>query len=244
MVFSTRGIVLKSIKYGETSLIVSIFTEMFGIQSYLLNGIRKSGKLSSNIAMFQASSLLDLNVYHYELKNLQRIKEYKWSYLYSNILTDIIKNAVAMYMVELLQKCLKQPEPNLDLFEFCEDAFIYLDKSDSSITANFPLYFSIHLAHFFGFRLNDNYSKNYNILDLQEGAFTNINPTHGNILDGKHSFAVSQILKAQHPNELNEIKMNREARKEILNSFQYYYGYHVQDFGSMKSMPIIQAILS
>ena len=117
MIYKTKGIVLRTIKYGETSIVVNIFTELFGIQSYLVNGVRSSGKtLKANF--FQPTSILEMEVYHNELKNLQRIKEFKWGYLYKNILNDVTRNLVALYMIELLQKCLKQPENNIDLFQF------------------------------------------------------------------------------------------------------------------------------
>lgn len=244
MIFPTRGIVLKTIKYGETSVIANIFTELFGIQSYLVNGIRTTGKASTSNALLQPSSLLDLNVYHYELKNLQRIKDFKWSYLYLHILSDVTKNAIAMYMIELLHKCLKQPENNPDLFQFCEDSLIHLDQANSFITANFALYFCIHLAHFFGFRLRDNYNEQVTLLDLQEGTFTSQPPSHGYMLEGVNSFAVSQILKAQRPGDLEEIKLNKTIRNEVLTCMQYYYNFHIQDFGYMKTLPIIQTILS
>src|SRR5258706_10351535 len=147
----TKGIVLRTVKYGETSMIVSIFTELFGIQSYLVNGVRTSTKKGSGKAnLFQPSAILDLIVYHNELRNLQRIKEFRWSYLYQHIFSDIKKNAVALFMVELLTKCLKQPEANEDLFQFAEDAFLHLDESNEMVTANFPLFFALHLAVFFG----------------------------------------------------------------------------------------------
>src|SRR4029078_10823740 len=102
--------------YGDTSLIVSIFTELFGLQSYLVNGVRASTKKGiGKAAVFQPSAILDMVVYHSELKQLQRIKEYRWEYLYKHILSDVRKNAVALYMVELLTKCLKQPERHPDL---------------------------------------------------------------------------------------------------------------------------------
>src|ERR1035437_5213843 len=154
-IHQTKGIVLRTVKYGETSVIVSVFTELFGVQSYLVNGIRTSGKSSSKVALFQPAAILDLEVYHNELKNIQRIKEYKWAYLYKHVLTDVTENAVAMYMVELLQKSMKQPEKNPDLFHYCEDSFVQLDGAEAAVIANFPIYFCLHLAHFFGFRLQD-----------------------------------------------------------------------------------------
>jgi DNA repair protein RecO (recombination protein O) len=88
----TKGIVLRAVKYGETSLIVTIFTELFGLQSYLVNGVRTSSKKGSGKAnLFQPTAILDLVVYHNELKHLNRIKEFKWSYLYKNIFSDVPK---------------------------------------------------------------------------------------------------------------------------------------------------------
>ena len=243
MIHHTKGIVLRTIKYGETSVVVNIFTELFGIQSYLVNGVRSSGK-AWKAHFFQPGSILEMEVYHNELKNLQRIKEFKWSYLYKNILSDVTKNSVALYMVELLQKCLKQPENNIDLFQFAEDAFLQLDISDDAVTANFPLYFCIHLSHFFGLKLEDDYSENNSILDLQEGRFIKLIPQHANFLEEDNSYYVSQLLKVQHPAELTEIRLNKAIRKEILFALQNFYGMHIQDFGIMKTLPILHEVLS
>ena len=243
MVHTTKGIVLRTIKYGETSVVVNIFTELFGIQSYLVNGVRSSGKtLKANF--FQPACILEMEVYHNELKNLQRIKEFKWSYLYKNILNDVVKNSVALYMVELLQKCLKQPEENIDLFQFAEDAFMQLDIAESSVIANFPLYFSIHLSHFFGVKLEDDYAENNSILDLQEGRFVDSIPHHPYFLSKEQSYYVSQVLKVQHPEELVQIKLIKSIRKDILFALQSFYALHIQDFGVMKTLPILHEVLS
>src|SRR4051794_14343326 len=111
MIHKTKGIVLRSVKYGETSLVVTVFTELFGLQSYLVNGVRtipKKGTAKANL--FQPSSILDLVAYHNDFKNLQRLKEFRWAFLYQHVLSDIRKNAVAMFLIELLGKCLKEPE--------------------------------------------------------------------------------------------------------------------------------------
>ena len=168
----TKGIVLRTVKYGETSIIVTMFTELFGVQSYLVNGVRTSTKKGTGKAsLFQPSAILDLVVYHNELKHLNRIKEFKWSVIYQHILSDVPKNAVALFMVELLTKCLKQPEGNSDLFHFAEDIFMQLDESKGAVMANLPLFFALHLPFHFGFRITDNYSEENPYLDLQEVSF-------------------------------------------------------------------------
>lgn len=242
MIYSTKAIVLRHVKYGETSVIATLFTETFGIQSYLVNGVRTQAK-TSKAHFFQPSSLLDLQVYHNELKNLQRIKEVAWSVLYKNILSNVTKNAVALYMVELLYKCLKQPEANADLFHFCEDAFLQLDTSSEEITANFPLYFSLQLAPFFGFQLQDNYSEKRNVFSLKEGKFSTEESASPDHLNKETSYYISQLLKAIHPDDLTEIKMNRNIRNSVLKSLESYYVWHVPEFGQMKTLTVLHEVI-
>jgi len=240
----TKGIVLRAVKYGETSLIVTMFTELFGLQSYLVNGVRTSTKKGSGKAnLFQPTAILELVVYHNELKHLNRIKEFKWSYLYQHIFSDIPKNAVALFMIELLTKCLKQPEANPELFEFCEDAFIHLDESTGSVMANFPLFFALHLPVFFGFRISDEYSDKNSIVDLQEGMFVPERPDHFHFLEGIQAEVTSELLKMMQPGELEQLKLNHDFRRQLLFAYETYYALHIQDFGTMKTLPVLREVL-
>lgn len=223
-------------------MIVSIFTELFGIQSYMVNGVRTSGK-SARAHFFQPSSLLEMQVYHNELKNLQRIKEVKWSSLYKNVLSDVIKNSIALFMVELLQKTLKQPETNENLFHFCEDAFLHLDVAEKEITANFAVYFSIRIAQISGFSLQNNYSEKRNIFNIQEGDFVEENLPDTEFITPQLSRDFSEMLKAIHPNDLSEIKMNGKTRSSMLKIMESFYAWHIPEFGKMKTLNVLSAIL-
>lgn len=241
----TKGIVLKTVKYGETSIIVSMFTEVFGVQSYIVNGVRTSSKKSvGKASLFQPAAILDLVVYHNELKHLNRIKEFKWSFLYHNIFSDVPKNAVSLFMIELLTKCLKEPEGNNELFEFVEDVFLKLDESDNAVVANLPLFFALHLTYFFGFRIDDNFNERNVFLDLQEGSFVAEQPHHPHFLDGKQAQVTSQFLKTMQPDELTSIKLNHDFRRILLSAYENYYRLHIHDFGLLKSLPVLREILS
>ena len=242
MIHATKGIVLRTIKYGETSVIASIFTELFGIQSYIVNGVRTQSK-TSKTHFFQPSSILEMQVYHNELKNLQRIKDLRWSYLYKNILSNVTKNSVALYMVELLHKSLKQPEANADLFHFCEDAFMQLDIAENEVTANFPIYFAIQLAHFLGLKIEDNYSAKRNYFNISEGYFTNNSLTNDNFLETDISYYFSQLLKVLQPAELKEIKLNKSIRTTILSALENYYIFHIAEFSALKTLPVLHELL-
>lgn len=245
MIHKTKGIILRTVKYGETSLVVTIFTEQLGLQSYLVNGVRtptKKGSAKANL--FQPAAILDLIAYHNEFKNLQRLKEFKWSYLYQNILSDIRKNAVALFMIELLTKCLKQPEANAELFYFVEDALHHLDEATDTATANFPLFFALHLAVFFGFRVSDEFSETLTYLDLEGGSFVEERPRHPHYLQDREAAAVSHILKIMQPNELEEVALNQEMRRRITHAVEEYYALHIADFGTMKTLPVLREIMS
>lgn len=245
--FKTKGIVLRSVRYGETSLIVTMFTELFGIQTYMQNAARVSKKGSNKAAMFQPSALLDMEVYHNELKTMHRIKECNWSLLYQQIFNDVIKNSIALYMIELLHKTLKQPEANPELFYFCEDALQQLDKSDRTVTANFPLFFTVHLTHFLGLRLTDdvrNLPLSDDIfLDMMEGNFTRIQPAHHHYLQAEEALITAELLKTMQPEELSHIKLNQQKRRNLLQHYQEFYALHIPDFGQMKTLKILFELL-
>ena len=240
----TKGIVLRTVKYGETSVIVSIFTELFGVQSYLVNGVRATSKKgSSKASLFQPTAILDLVVYHNELKQLNRLKEYKWAVIYQNILSDVKRNAIALFMIELLGKCLKQPEANPELFNFAEDAFLHLDNSSDAVAANFPLFFALHLPVFLGLRLNDDYDQTHPYLDLQEGGFVSELPGHPYFLEERQAAVTAELLKVMQPGELSDIKLNSELRRNLLHRYEQYYALHIQEFGTMRSLPVITELL-
>ena len=134
-------------------------------------------------------------------------------------------------MIELLQKCLKQPEPNPELFYFMEDALMGLDQADQKVQANFPLFFALHWPGFFGLRIDDNYSEKRNILDLQEGYFTEEKPSHPHYLENPLSGISSHLLKIRQPAELADLPLNKEKRRQLLDGlrrflFNAYSGIH------------------
>lgn len=245
MIHKTKGIVLKSVKFGETSLVVTMLTELLGLQTYLVNGVRQiSKKGSTKAGMFQPAAILDIVAYQNDFKNLQRLKEYKWSFLYNHIFSDVKKNAVALFMVELLTKCLKQPEANAELFYFFEDTLHHLDEASDTVTANFPIFFALHLAVFFGFRISDEFSESNQFLDLHEGTYVKDQPVHSHYLQDKEANAVAHILKIMQPDELQEVHLNQETRRVIINSLQTFYSFHIADFGSLRTLPVLRELMN
>ncbi len=236
---------LRTLKYGETSVIALVYTELFGVQSYIVKGIRQIGKKGQNKgSFFHPASILEMEVYNNEFKNLQFIKEYHWDHLYTSIFFDVVKNAVAMYMIELLQHSLKQPEANPDLFYMIEDSLKQLDKGSEAFAANLPLYFTLHLGTELGFQIQGEYSSQTPVLDLAEGQFVKEQPNHQQYIDGELAKITSEINSISFYTDLEQVKLGRNTRRQLLEAYQTYIALHVQDFGEMRSWKVLQEILS
>ena len=154
MVRKTKGIVLRVVRFGETSLIVSVFTEDFGLQSYIINGVRTEKKNKEKSSMFMPASLLELDVYHHEQRGINRIREAARYTILHSLAEDVVKNNIALFMMELLTKSIKHPESNLLLYRFCEDILNSLNVCHRDSVSAFPYYFSLHLPHFLGFGIS------------------------------------------------------------------------------------------
>lgn len=244
MIHKTKGIVLRIVKYGETSVITTMYTELFGVQSYIVKGVRQSGKRSQGKAVyFQPAAMLDMIVYHNELKNLQFVKEFEWAYLYKKIFFDVVKNAVATYISELLLHTLKQPESNTELFNFIEDSLKQLDDGNATLTANLPLYFTLHLSAALGFKPDGEYTKQTPVIDLQEGSFINDIPMHSFYLTGELA-EITSVINNISVNDLQNLQLNRNTRKELLAAYQQFIALHIENFTEIRSLKVLQEVLS
>ncbi|WP_295126807.1 DNA repair protein RecO [uncultured Chitinophaga sp.] len=243
MLHKTPGIVLRVVKYGETSVIVNIFTELFGVQSYIVNGARSSKPKASKGNLLQPGNILDLVVYHHDQKNIQRISEYKMSYIYTSLHVNVVKNTVALFIIEILQKALRQPEHTPALFYFTSTALQALDLCSTQVAANIPLYFTLKLAEHLGFRINGHFSNYTPYLDMQEGVYTDLPPHHNFHLDATNSEITDRLLSVPNPIDLDSVPLNKERRRFLLYRYLDFFKLHMPDFPELNSPPILHEIL-
>jgi DNA repair protein RecO (recombination protein O) len=242
MLHSTKGIVLRSIKYGDTSIIVYIYTAVFGLQSYLVNGVRTDKKSSTKANIYQSATLLDLIVYHHPNKNLQRIKEARVYYLYQHVQRSIVKNAIAIYMAELIAKTITEPESNIELFDFFDDCFKHVDQEEDSALADFPIQFTIELSDRLGFGMQRKDHEADLFFDLSLGKFVpHIPMTHSTFIDEP----TSEILATYIDSSLHDsIQLNHVQRKNILAHCIQYLRLHIPHMSELKSPEVLHAVLS
>ena len=241
----TKGIVLRTVKYGETSIITTVYTELFGKQSYIVKGVRQlSKKKAQQLNYFQPAAVLDLQAYHNPLKNLQFIKELQWGKMYKNIFGNVVCNTIATYIIELLNNSLQQPETNVELFYFTENILLLLDENNKNIVANIAPYFTLKLLALLGFEMRGEYADGTPFLDLKEGIFCHAIPRHLNYLSDEEAKITSTFLHVHRFEELANIKINGTARSKLLQEYQQFLQLHIPDFQEIKSLKILQEIFS
>ena len=149
MLYKVRGVVLHHIRYRESSAIVHIYTDQFGRQTFMAHSIRgKKAKFRSNL--LQPLTLLELEMYHKEKREIQQLKEIHNYIPYTSIPVDPYKSSQAMFLSEILYKVLREEEPNPDLYDFLEHGLQFLDVADQH-TVNFHLLFLVQLTRYLGF---------------------------------------------------------------------------------------------
>ena len=185
MLQSTRGIVIHTLKYSETSIIVKIYTELYGIQSYLVRGIRKS-KSKVRPGLFQPMTLLDLVVNHREQASLQSAREIRVAIPYRTIPFDIRKSSVILFINELLYKIIREEEPNADLFAYLWKCCTDLDAYGRNIS-DFHTRFAIGLMHYLGIFPRLNYTPETPVFNMRDGIFQHAIPGYPEYLAGEQS---------------------------------------------------------
>jgi len=238
MLHKTRGIVLRTINHRESSVICQIFTEKFGLQSYIINGVKKN-RAKIHINILQPLHLLDLVVYHKTSADIQRVSEARQLPLFQTIPYDDKKRALAIFLTEVLQKCLKQQSADEPLFEYIYYAISWLDNAEET-SPNFHLYFLLRLSKFMGF-----YpalpKQDMAYFDLKDGVFSSFPPHHQFFLKDKETQQWLSLLSSSFA-DLNVLRISLLDRRILLSHLLDYYALHIDNFGSIKSHYILEEV--
>lgn len=222
MIQKTRGIVLRFTRYGDTSIIVTIFTDAFGIQSYIVNGVR-SATAKSRIALYQPLNLLDLVVYHKQNANINRIREIRSLHTYHTLQTDPRKSSIALFICEILNKTVKEEVHSEEIFEFLYDSLIALDYSEASYE-NFHLMFLIKFSRYLGF-----------------GASLANEIIGPSVLTAEEETLLKELMPCRYD---TLIRMTNLQRRNLLDVLIRFYGDHIDTLGEIRSVQVLRDIMS
>lgn len=236
MLINTRGIVLRMVKYSETSIITDIYTEARGMQSYYIPGVR-SEKSRMKPGLFQAMSVVDLVATAREDKAMQGVREARMAEVYETIPFDVRKGAIALFLAEVIRKTLREVEANPALFTFLLENLLFLDRSPRF--SNVHLHFLVHFSGFLGFLPGGDYQEDTPCFNLREGMFTGAQDPEPRLLSPELSEVLYQLLELD-IQAAQQIAMGKSARNTLLDYLLEYYRFHLDYLPDIQAHLILQ----
>ncbi|PWS27436.1 DNA repair protein RecO [Pedobacter yonginense] len=241
MLHKVRGIVLKTTNYSESSVIVQVLTDKFGMQSYLINGVKKP-KAKIKLNMLQSLHLLDMVVYHKINTNIQRVSEARQTPVFKSIPYDIVKSSIVIFLNEVLYKSIRQQSADDSLFDYIYNSIAWFDECEE-FNPNFHLSFLLKLTRFLGFSPNDQRRNDQVYFDLQEGEFVSRPPIHVNYLELDDALGFISLFNTP-LEKIYELKFTNSQRRFLLDKILVFYTLHTASFGEVQSHKILESLLS
>lgn len=239
MIEKTRAIVLHQLKYSESSVIATVYTESFGRISCMINGIRSS-KSKQKMGLIQPLFLLEAEVYFRQGRDIQNIKEFRLCEVYQSIPFDITKGTMAIFISEVLYKVLRNEEPDPILFEFIYNSATYFDSIEQG-AANFHLWFLVNLLSHLGFKLENNLSAQNCWFDMKTGNFTSLHPFFPNTPNLEESLLLAKLIDLNADN-FHKLSISGNKRTRLLELLIEYYTLHIEGMGAINSLKILKEI--
>lgn len=237
MPITTKAIVLSSLKYGETSLIVKAFTESDGLKSYLLRGVFTSKKSKQKAAYFLPLMSLEVVAHHRNKGTLESLRDVKINTPYQTLHTDVVKNSIVLFLAEVLSGSIREQVQDRPLFRYLEYALYWLDRHEA--IANFHILFLLNLTEYLGFYPDTTHSK-APYFDLLEGKFCTT-PSLNPMIEGESLNIFRKILGIPF-DHLKTVRMSKLHRQELLNKVVLYFELHVHGFKKPKSLAVLNAV--
>ena len=236
MIRKTRGIVLHTTRYGESSLVVHGYTEQSGRQSFMIKGVRKSRK-NNRSNLFQPLFILDFEVYHKDSREMQLVKEVNRAIPLNSIPFDITKSTQAIFMAEVLYRVVREEEPNPMLSHFLISTIQYLDAL-AEPSPDFHIVFMFQLSRYLGFYPRKNERVDDRYFDLASGRFKPLLTDPDLQLDQAESALWKSFMLSDYQ-QIRHMGMNSKQRKKVLDQLVRYYRLHVDGMGTIKSLEVL-----
>jgi DNA repair protein RecO (recombination protein O) len=216
-----------------------MFTEDFGRVAYLIyNNVKKRSKAPRSV--LSPLAILNIEAEHFNNRDIHRLKEARLDCTLTQLFLNPSKNAIALFLSEVLYRVLQEKEPNHKLFNYLYHSIHRLNVIEEG-TGNFHLTFLFKLSNYLGINPSREDYRSGCFFDLQDGVFTGVVPYHNNYLSREDSIVFARLLKMNFEN-MSVFVFSRREKADILRHILSYYRLHLVDFPEIKSLDIMQSL--
>ena len=241
MITKTRGIVLRSVRLGESSLIVDVLTKSSGRVSFMVH-IPKTSKGKIKKQYFQPMTLLDFEYDFRQRTNLQRIKDVRVSLPYSSIPIDPAKSCISLFLSEFIYYATRNEQENPTLFTYISTSLEWLDNAYEDF-ANFHLVFMMRLGKFLGFHpFLEDFTPGC-FFDLRNGCFTLSMPLHTDFLNAADAGHLYNLMRMNF-DTMKLFKLSHDDRNRITEIVLRYYKLHLPNMPELQSFDILREVFA
>ena len=239
MLIKTRGIVLRTLKYGDSSMIADMLTEAYGRLSFVIR-IPKTSKARVKKQFFQPMTLLAIELDYRPKSSLQHLRDVQLSLPYTSIPFDPVKLSISLFIAEFIYYCTRDEQQNEPLFLYVANSMAWLDTSAHSF-ANFHLVFMMRLSRFIGFfpNLEDYQPGCY--FDLRNASFTTTAPLHPDFLLPQAAERVQTLMRMSYES-MHLFRLNHTERNRITELAILYYRLHIPQMPELRSFAVLKEL--
>jgi DNA repair protein RecO (recombination protein O) len=257
--YKARGIVLHTVKYGDTALVAYLLTDASGRETYMVQGVRSTRGHRNRAALLQPMFLVEFEGLTSPRAEMHRFREMRAAVPLRSIPFDVRKSTVALFMAEMLYRLVREAEPDSPLFDFVWETVRALDLLDSAAgVANFHLLFMVGLSRHLGFFPGNEWSPGW-WFDIREGLFTPVEPRGGVYFSRENAELLGRFMEmgpaavgghaadraASDPSLetiLTSLPLNRTRRADFMNAMLAYFGYHLDAVRDIRSVDILREV--
>lgn len=237
----SHALVLHALRYGDTQLIVHLFTEVAGAVAFIVKQPR-NGRGGARASAWQPLSLVEVEWDHRPKSSLQKPRELVLWQPWRSLPFEPAKAAMALFLGEFLFRALRHEQENAPLFHYLTTALQWLDEAEGSY-ANFHIVLLLHLTRFLGFvPLVEEWHEG-DFFDLQAATFVANRPLHPHYLEPLEAALVPKFLRMD-LRSMRPVGLNGERRRRVLQLIEEFYRLHVPEFPETKSLGVLAEVFA
>lgn len=249
MLEKVQGIVLRTVKFNDTKMIVHMFTLGHGRQSFVTS-LSHSRQSRAQNAFWAPLSIVEFNAdIRPNVSQLPKPKDVRFYYTYTDIPYNYIKSSMSLFLAEFLSASLRAESPNVPLYRFLETSLQWFDHMTSPADiSNFHLVFLVRLTRFLGILPNldmpeDALPNRMPLFDLVSSEYTFSFPPHSHYLSPEDASRLPLLFRIDY-STMHLLRLTRAQRTHILEMVETYYRLHLPSFPEIKSMSILREVFA